>query len=143
MEAGPGTGSVAKQMATKRRELRKRNQQNRRYPFKKTTKIIELVDSRFHSRLKVMLAKLRPYLLKNEEPNNIQLHRLYFDLEEIEGRRKYIIAIIASFLKEAKEGLLYKQSVFFRYLSTPEHCNLGIKETSLKALILSALQEID
>lgn len=129
-------------MATKRERQRNRKQQKRRYPFNDKTKLIDLVENTNHSRLKKMLERLHPYLLEGEESNIIQLNRLYFDLEKIEGIRKYIVYELASFLKEAHKGLRFKQSVFFRYLSTPEHCNLGIKESSLKALILGVMREI-
>ncbi len=129
-------------MAKTRNEQKNRKQQKLRYPFNEATKFIDLVDPRFHSRLKQMLESIRPYLLKDEESNIIQLNRLYFDLEQIKGRRKFIFFEIATFLKDAHKGLKCKKSVFFRYLSTPEHCNLGIKESSLKPLITRATKGI-
>ena len=53
-------------------------------------------------------------------------------------KRQFVFDQISIFLINTQEGLKYKQSVFIRYLSSPEHCNLGISENSLKALILEA-----
>ena len=135
MEVGPGTGSDAKRMSPKRKGKQK---QRCRYPFKETTKLIEFVDHRYYGHLLRLLKKLRPYLLEDEEGNDFKLSRLYFNLELLSAKRQFIFDEIALFLIEVQHGLRYKQSVFIRYLSTPEHCNLGIKEDSLKSLILEA-----
>ena len=55
---------------------------------------------------------------------------------------QFVYDELAIFLKKVKEenGFLVSQSVFFRYLSHPDHCNLGICENSLKALITEAIR---
>ena len=67
---------------------------------------------------------------------------LFFDLEKVKGQRQFIIVELALFLKKLKEtnGLKCSQNVFFRYLSSPEHCNLAFSENSLKALITEAIR---
>ena len=67
---------------------------------------------------------------------------LFFDLEAVSGQRQYVIDELALFLKKVKDdgGLKCSQNVFFRYLSSPEHCNLAISENSLKAHILEAIR---
>ncbi len=69
-------------------------------------------------------------------------NRLFFDLNKLAYKRQFVYDELAQFLKKvkAKNGLLVKQNVFFRYLSCPNHCNLGISENSWKALILEAIR---
>ena len=122
------------QKYSKKKQQKKRG----RYPLNETTRLIEFVDKKHYGRLLNLLKEFRPYLLKDEEANDFKLCRLYFNLEKIAMKRQFVFDQIAVFLIDAKEGLKYKQSVFIRYLSSPEHCNLGISEKSLKALILEA-----
>ena len=118
---------------------RKRHKKQRcRYPFNETTKLIELVNHKYYGNLLRLLNKLRPYLLEGEESNYFKLYRLYFNLDLLAAKRQFVFDEIAIFLIEVHDGLKHKQSMFIRYLSTPEHCNLGIKEESLKSLILEA-----
>lgn len=116
----------------------KTKQQKRRYPFNETTRLIEFVDKKHYNCLLTLVRQLRPLLQDNEETNDFKLYRLYFDKELILMKRQFIYDVIANFLIDAHQGLIYKQSVFIRYLSTPEHCNLGVTEKSLKAIILEA-----
>ena len=109
-----------------------------RYPFKETTKLIEFVEHKHVGNMLCFLRRLRPYLLEDEEPNDFKLCRLYFNMEKLAMKHQFVFDEIALFLIKVQTGLRYKQSVFIRYLSMPEHCNLGIKEDSLKALILEA-----
>ncbi len=118
-------------------------QQRRRYPYSEHTRLVELVDARHAGDvMRLVEERFRPYLMAGEE-DFIHLERLYFNLEEIAGKRSFIMAELALFLKKMKEehGLRCRQSVFFRYLSTAEHCNLNISENSLKALILREMQD--
>lgn len=135
MEVGPGTGSDTKRMSPKRKG---RQKQRCRYPFKETTKLVEFVAPKYYGHLLRLLKKLRPYLLEGEDGDDFKLSRLYFNLELLAAKRQFVFDEIALFLIEVRDGLKYRQSVFIRYLSTPEHCNLGIKENSLKSLILEA-----
>ena len=112
--------------------------QEKRYPFSEATRLIEFVDKRHYGRLLKLLQNFRPYLLDGEEPNDFKLKRLNFDMGKLMNKHQFVFDELALFLIDVKEGLTKRQSAFIRYLSTPEHCNLGIKEESLKALILEA-----
>lgn len=116
----------------------KPKQRYSRYPFNETTRLIEFVDKKHYHCLLRLLKQLRPLLQDDEEENDFKLIRLYFDEEKINLKRQFIFDEIARFLVEAHGGLIKRQSVFIRYLSSPEHCNLGIFEKSLKVLILEA-----
>ena len=123
---------------------RKSQQQHgrRRYPFTESTKLIELVDKKHYGNVVNLIELLKPYLI-DEGQGPFLLTGLFFDLEKVKGQRQCIILELASFLKKVKDdgGLKCSQNVFFRYLSSPEHCNLAISWKSLKVLILKAIRQ--
>ena len=123
-----------KEKKTKKNHSCKREKQ--RYPFRKGTKMIELLQSNSYGNLKSLIQQLKPYLLE-KNTNFLAINQLYFDLQKIVGIRKYVYRQLALFFKGVKEknGLRCKQSHFFRYLADPEHCNLGIKESSIKTIL--------
>lgn len=128
-----------KRLALDERQRKKR--EKRRYPFNGSTKLIELVDKKHYGDVLKLVDRLRPYLMDGER-GAFMLTRLYFDLNKLCNQRQVVYAEFALFLDKMKreDGLICSQAVFFRYLSCEEHCNLGLSENSLKALILKALQ---
>lgn len=126
---------------SKRQNQSQNRRQRRRYPFTESTKIIELVDKKHYGDVVRLTERLKP-LLKDGETGAFLLTGLFFDLEKVSGQRQFVIDELALFLKKVKDadGLKCKQNVFFRYLSSPEHCNLEISEKSLKPLILEAIR---
>jgi hypothetical protein len=126
---------------TKFKKQQKRRQDKRLYPFDDSTRLIELVDKRHYGDVVKLVKRLNPYL--TDENNGVFMrNRLFFDLNKLAYKRQFVYDELAQFLKKvkAKNGLLVKQNVFFRYLSCPNHCNLGISENSWKALILEAIR---
>ena len=132
---------MIKKRRAARVEQQRAKREKRRYPFKITTKLIGLVDKRHYGDIVKLIERLSPYLLTGER-GPFMLTRLYFDLDKLVYQRQFIYDELAIFLKKVKDenGLSVTQSVFFRYLSSPDHCNLGISENSLKALILEAMR---
>ena len=123
--------------------ISQRQREKRRYPFNESTKLIELVDKKHYGDVVKLIERLKPYLTDGEK-GAFSLTGLFFDLEAVSGQRQFIINELALFLKKVKDdgGLKCSQNVFFRYLSSPEHCNLAISENSLKALISEAIQRL-
>ena len=119
---------------TKQQKLRQR--EKRRYPFREETRIIELLQSNCYGDFKTLIQQIRPYLL-DTDVNYLTVNSLFFDLKKIVGLRTYLYEELKLFFKKVKEkdGLRCKQSHFFRYLSDPEHCNLGLTEQSMKAIM--------
>ena len=119
-----------------------RQREKRRYPFTESTKLIELVDKKHYGNVVNLIELLKPYLI-DEGQGPFLLTGLFFDLEKVKGQRQCIILELASFLKKVKDdgGLKCSQNVFFRYLSSPEHCNLAISWKSLKVLISKAIRQ--
>ena len=125
-------------MATSKK-YKKADGEKRRTPFNSTTKLIGLVDKRHYGDIVQFVERLKPYL-KDGEKGVFAMTKLEFDLERLSKKRQFVIDELAILLKklERENGLKYKQSVFIRYFASPEHCNLGILEKSLKSLILGA-----
>lgn len=124
-----------------RKVLQEKRRAKRRFPFNSETRLSDLVKPECYDDIPDLVDSLRPYL--QGEVRSRSVSRLYFDLDKIDGIHKYIYKKLAEFLVKvvAKGGLKTPLSVFFRYLASPEHCNLGISEQSLKALITRAMQE--
>ena len=121
--------------------ISQRQRDRRRYPFNESTKLIELVDKKHYGDVVNLIENLKPYLI-GKPP--FFLTGLFFDLEKVKGQRQFIIVELAFFLKKLKEtnGLKCSQNVFFRYLSSPEHCNLAFSENTLKSHILEAIRRL-
>ena len=122
-----------------------RKHHNKMFPYKESTRLIDLVVGECHGDVRILVDNLRPYLMDGEG-GYLCLTRLYFDEEKIQGVRKNAIKAIAEFLNKVKQknGFIkrQRQSTFFRYLSDPMHCNLGIYENSLKALIAKEKENV-
>ena len=120
----------------KKKKQRSCKREKQRHPFRRETRMIELLQSNSYGDLKSLLQQLKSYLL-DKNSNFLTVNRLYFDLQAIAGIREYIYTEFRLFFKRVKEkdGLRCKQSHFFRYLADPEHCNLGISENSIKAIL--------
>jgi hypothetical protein len=120
-----------------------RQRDRRRYPFTESTRLIELVDKKHYGDVVNLIENLKPYLIDEGKPPFF-LTGIFFDLEKVKGQRQFIIVELAFFLKKLKEtnGLKCSQNVFFRYLSSPEHCNLAFSENTLKSHILEAIRRL-
>jgi hypothetical protein len=118
-----------------------RQRDKRRYPFTESTKLIELVDKKHYGDVVKLIERLKPYLTDRDK-GPFLFTGLFFDLEAVSGQRQFVIDELALFIKKVKDdgGLKCSQNVFFRYLSSPEHCNLAISENTLKSHILEAIQ---
>ena len=88
-------------------EQQRAQREKRRYPFKRTTKLIELVDKKHYGDIVKLIERLSPYLL-TEERGPFMLSRLYFDLDKLVYKRQFVYDELAIFLKKVKEenGLL-------------------------------------
>ncbi len=129
-----------------------RQREKRRYPFNESTKLIELIDKKHYGDVVKLIERLKPYLMDKglqrhtlttgQRKGPFLLTGLFFDLEAVSGQRQFVIDELAVFLKRVKDsgGLKCSQNVFVRYLSCPEHCNLGISWKSLKVMILEAIR---
>lgn len=115
---------------------------HRRFPFNSETRLSDLVKPKCYEYIRDLVESLRPYL--QDVAGTCSVSKLYFDLDKISGTHKVVYKELARFLSAVtqKRGLKVSQSAFFRYLASPDHCNLGISEKSLKALITREMKTI-
>lgn len=132
-----------KNKSVARVEQQRRRRERRRYPFSERTKLIELVEKRHYGDVMNLVNRLRPYLQEGEG-DAFTLTRLYFDLDRLVGQRQFVYSGLAEFLRKvrADDGLRCSQAVFFRYLSSAEHSNLGISEKSLKETVYQMIKQL-
>lgn len=125
-----------------------RKQKERRYPnnyFKESTRLIDLIDHHQHFAVRQLVDNLKPFLMEGEsEKGYISLTRLYFNPDMLCNKRQLVYDELSKFFYQVKseKGFKCRQSHFFRYLADDVHCNLGVSENSLKALIAKAKPEI-
>ena len=132
------TREMTKHKKATREEQQRVKREKRRIPFDRTTKLIELVDKRHYVDVLKLIRRFKPYL-RDGEKGVFLLTGLNFDLDKLMKRQFVIDELALLLLKlEHENGMECKQSVFIRYFSSPEHCNLGISEKSLKVQILEA-----
>ena len=126
--------------ATREEQLRAKREK-RRYPFTSATKLIELVDKRLYGDVVELIKRFKPYLVDGGRGPFV-LTSLTFDLDRLPMKRQFVIDELALLLLKLKreDGLMCSQAVFIRYFASPDHCNLGISEKSLKVLILEAIR---
>lgn len=134
---------MTKNKKATRDEQRRVQREKRRTPFNSTTKLIELVDKKHYGDIVQLIRRLKPFL-NDGERGAFVLTKLDFDLVQLSMKRQFVIDELAILLTklQCEKGLTCKQSVFIRYIASPDHCNLGISEKSLKALILEAKRRI-
>lgn len=122
-----------------RKVLRQKHHKNVLRPFTEQTPIRCLIDKASYGALRELLEKLHPYLL-DKDATICDINRLFFDMNTIKGKHEFVIAKLAEFLinVEKENGLKVRKSIFYRYFSDPNHCNLEIAESSMKALITKA-----
>ena len=133
----------------KRRTSRTVIQENRRNkrikPYSDQTPLRFFINKESYGALNVLLEELHRYL-QDEDVDISNWNKLYFDFSKFkkgEDYHKVVIDSLATFIdKVQKEGSLkYHKSILYRYLASPEHCNLQIAETSWKTLISKAIRE--
>lgn len=132
---------MTKHKKATREEQQRVQREKRRTPFNETTKLIELVDKRHYGDIVQLIRRLKPYL-KDGDRGPFVLTKLDFDLDQLSMKRQFVIDELAILLAklQREKGLMCIQSVFIRYFASPDHCNLGITEKSLKVLILEAIR---
>lgn len=110
--------------------------QKRRYPFTPKTRFFDLTTASSHTTLAAWLAFIAAYLKDGKVPDWKTATRLDFHC----SKERIVWCITLLLLKIGKEGLTCKKSVFFRYLTMPEHSNVALPEDQLKTLVNTQLR---
>lgn len=106
------------------------------YPFTPKTRLYDLIKAEYHTTLAEWLELIGPYLKGGCVPNWKTCRCLDFVCRS----EKIVWCIAILLVKLDGNGLKYKRSVFFRYLSTHEHSNIPYNEGQLKTLVNSYIR---
>lgn len=108
--------------------------------FTLQTRLIDLVDKKYHPELKTMIEELRPITLINEKEEWWKVRRLDFVHPKSMTNYLPIARFIMVSARNGNKGLKCSANMFFRYLTSSEHSNLRIKRESIKSLIYSMIK---
>ena len=136
-------GRMRKKHYTRQRvqQLRKAK---RRFPFDENTMICELFKPEYFKRLDELTNQLRPYL-SNDMKTLRREKGLFLSAEGMKNvKRTWLYALIAMTIapgEQRESPLKVPRSIFFRYLSSSEHSNIGLSESALKASVNKVLRK--
>ena len=127
-----------------RQRVQQLRKAKRRFPFDENTMICELFKLEYFKRLDELTNQLRPYL--SNDVKTLRREKGLFLSEE--GKKKikrtWFYALIALTIASGEQGespLRVAKSIFFRYLSSSEHSNIGLSESALKASVNKVLRK--
>ncbi len=127
-----------------RQRVQQQRKAKRRYPFDENTMICELFRPQYFKRLDELTNQLRPYL-SNDVKTLRREKGLFLSAEgKKKIKRTWFYALIAMTIASGEQGespLKVAKSIFFRYLSNTNHCNITLSESTLKASVNKAFNK--
>lgn len=127
-----------------RQRVQQLRKAKRRFPFDENTMICELFKPEYFKRLDELTNQLRPYL-SNDVKTLRREKGLFLSAEGMKNvKRTWLYALIAMTIapgEQRESPLKVPRSIFFRYLSSSEHSNIGLSESALKASVNKVLRK--
>ena len=127
-----------------RQRVQQQRKAKRRFPFDENTMICELFKPEYFKRLDELTNQLRPYL-SNDVKTLRREKGLFLSAEGMKNvKRTWLYALIAMTIapgEQRESPLKVPRSIFFRYLSSSEHSNIGLSESALKASVNKVLRK--
>lgn len=127
-----------------RQRVQQLRKAKRRFPFDENTMICELFKLEYFKRLDELTNQLRPYL-SNDVKTLRREKGLFLSAEGMKNvKRTWLYALIAMTIapgEQRESPLKVSRSIFFRYLSSSEHSNIGLSESALKASVNKVLRK--
>ena len=106
--------------------------QKRCYPFTPATRLYDLIKAEYHNKLAQWLEIIKDDLKGRGVPNWKTVRRLDFNCDT--GTAAKLIARLMVMI-EREKGLKCKMSVFFRYITSKEHSNIGVNDYYFNLLV--------
>jgi len=103
------------------------------------TRLMDLVKTKFHGQLKVMIDELRRITTIKDETEWWQVKTLHFTRPKSMSNYDPIARFIMQTTQEGNEGLNCSITTFIWYITTQEHSNLNMKYKSAKSLIYNII----
>ena len=104
------------------------------------TRLMDLVKTKFHRELKVMIDELRRKTTLKDDTAWWQVKKLQFTQPKSMGNYEPIARFIMLATQEGNEGLNCSITTFIWYITAKEHSNLNMKYKSAKSLIYSMIK---
>ena len=127
-----------------RQRVQQLRKAKRRFPFDENTMMCELFKPEYFKRLDELTNQLRPYL-SNDVKTLRREKGLFLSAEGMKNvKRTWLYALIAMTIapgEQRESPLKVPRSIFFRYLSSSEHSNIGLSESALKASVNKVLRK--
>lgn len=118
---------------------------NKKYKYTKKnitpqTRLMDLVKTKFHSQLKVMIDELRRITTLKDDIPWWQVKMLQFKRPKSMSNYDPIARFIMLVTQDGDEGLNCSITTFIWYITSKEHSNLNMKYKSAKSLIYSMIK---
>ena len=104
------------------------------------TRLMDLVNKKYHSELKVMIDELRRITTLEDEVAWWQVKKLIFIRPKSMRNYEPIAKFIMRTTRDGNKGLNCSANTFIRYITSVDHSNLNAKPESVKALIYSMIR---
>lgn len=107
------------------------------------TRLMDLVDKKNHSKLKVMIDELRRITTLKDETAWWKVKKLTFIHPKSMSNYEPIAKFIMQTTQEGNNGLNCSVRTFIWYLTSVDHSNLEMNEESAKTLIYSMIRYLE
>lgn len=104
------------------------------------TRLMDLVDKKYHSKLKAMIDELRRVKTLKDDIAWWKVKKLTFIHPKSMGNYEPIAKFIMQTTQDGSKGLNCSVRTFIWYLTSIDHSNLNMTQESAKALIYSMIK---
>ena len=104
------------------------------------TRLMDLVNKKYHSELKVMIDELRRITTLEDEVTWWQVKKLIFIRPKSMRNYEPIAKFIMQTTRDGNKGLKCSANTFIWYITSVDHSNLNAKQESVKTLIYSMIR---
>ena len=110
--------------------------------FTPQTRLMDLVETKFHGELKTMIEELkkRQFIEIKDSEEWWRVKKLHFKHPSSMTNYEPIAEFIMQVTRNGNNGLKCSQRTFFRYITSTDHSNLNANWYSAKSLIYSIIR---
>lgn len=104
---------------------------------------MDLVDKKYHSKLKAMIDEMRRITTLKDDTAWWKVKKLTFIHPKSMGNYEAIAKFIMQTTQEGNNGLKCSVRTLIWYITSKDHSNLNMKQESAKALIYSMIKYLE
>lgn len=106
------------------------------------TRLMDLVNTKYHSQLKLMIDELRQITMLKDDTAWWQVKKLHFKRPKSMRNYEPIAKFIMQTTRNGNKGLNCSARTFIWYITSKDHSNLNLKYESAKSLIYSMIKSL-